>query len=392
MKRRVIILTIGLLVGVLFIQIGVFGKPKEKLNYKKVTMLVGQTKKLKIKNKRKKAKVKWYSKNASIAKVTKRGKVIAKNIGKTTIIAKVRKKKYKCRVVVNNYTLNSNKVKNNNAKPDSKTITTQPQSTIYQETTEEQIIDPQSEKGIVSTLSQKMNIICHRGYKKMAPENSELAFRLAKQNGYNIVETDIKYTKDGVPVMLHDFTINRVARNADGSEITEPIDISTITYDEVLEYDFGIYKSEEFKGTKILTLVNFLELCNELDIHAYLHLFLGTETQIRELYDLVEEHGMKDKVTWFSYSDTLLKYVRDYDYTARLELVVGSVSVETISKAEELKKYGNPVVIDSNTYSREEIELCKNANIPMEVYWINSLNQINSLDSYISGVTVEYIW
>lgn len=406
MKSKLILLTTGLLVGALFLQIGILGKPREKLNHKKVTMFVGQTKKLKIKNKRKNAKVKWYSKNKSVAKVTKKGKVIAKNVGKTTIIAKVKKKKYKCRVVVKSSKIKESS-RNNNCEPVTRDKTTTLEPTAEQPTTENEPtteqttteiasmteqVTTQSEKDIVSILSRSMNVICHRGYKKLAPENSEAAFRLAKQNGYNIVETDIKYTKDGVPVMLHDFTINRVARNADGSEITEPIDISTITYEEVLNYDFGIYKSEEFKGTKILTLVDFLKLCKELDLKAYLHLFMGTEKHIRDLYDLVEEYGMKDKVTWFSYSDTLLKYVRDYDYTARLELVVGSVSVETISKAEELKKYGNPVVIDSNTYSREEIELCKNANIPMEVYWINSLNRINSLDSYISGVTVEYIW
>lgn len=373
MKKKIIILTIGLLVGALFLQIGILGKPREKLNHKKVTMFVGQTKKLKIKNKRKKTKVKWYSKNKSIAKVTKKGKVIAKNIGKTTVIAKVRKKKYKCKIVV---------CKNSDFKSDNSN------NSITEINTQTRKIE---EKDLVSSLSQKMNIICHRGYKALAPENSEAAFRLAKQNGYNIVETDIKYTKDGVPVMLHDFTINRVARNADGSEIIEPIDISTITYEEALKYDFGIYKSEEFKGTKLLTLVDFLKLCNELDLRAYLHLFTGTEVQVRELYDVVEEYGMKDKVTWFSYIDNLLKYVRDYDHTARLELVVGSVTVETISKAEELRQYGNPVVIDSNTYSREEIELCKNANIPMEVYLMKSLDVINGLDSYISGVTVEYI-
>ena len=373
MKRKIIILTIGLLVSALFLQMGVFGKPKQKLNYKKVTMLVGQTKKLKIKNKRKKAKVKWYSKNESIAKVTKKGKVIAKNIGKTTIIAKVKKKKYKCKIVV---------CKNNIVKSDKSNNSTE----INTQTKKIE------EKDIVCSLSQKMNIICHRGYKMLAPENSEAAFRLAKQNGYNIVETDIKYTKDGIPVMLHDFTINRVARNADGSEISEPIDIGSITYEEALQYDFGIYRSEEYKGTKILTLVDFLKVCNELDLNAYLHIFMGTEAQVRELYDLVDEYGMKNKVTWFSYLDTLLKYVRDYDHSARLGLIVGSVSTESISKAEELGKYGNPIVLDSNTYSKEEIELCQNANIPLEVYWINSLNQINSLDSYISGVTVEYIW
>ncbi len=71
---------------------------KNKLNKTKVTIRVGQAVKLKVKNNKK--KVKWSSKNKKVATVTKKGEVKGKKAGKTYIIAKVGKKKYKCRVIV----------------------------------------------------------------------------------------------------------------------------------------------------------------------------------------------------------------------------------------------------------------------------------------------------
>lgn len=73
---------------------------KIKLNKTKATIYVGKTVKLKIKNNTSKKKVKWSSKNKKIASVTKKGKVKGRKAGKTTIIAKVGKKKYKCKVTV----------------------------------------------------------------------------------------------------------------------------------------------------------------------------------------------------------------------------------------------------------------------------------------------------
>ncbi len=77
-----------------------FAAKKTKISKKKMTLVVGQKKKLKIKNKPKKVKVKWKSKNKKIAKVSKKGKVKALRPGKTKIIAKVGKKKYKCKITV----------------------------------------------------------------------------------------------------------------------------------------------------------------------------------------------------------------------------------------------------------------------------------------------------
>lgn len=71
---------------------------KVKLNKTKVTLKVGKTVTLKLKNNKK--KVKWTSSNKKVATVTSKGKVKAKKAGKATITAKVGKKKYKCKVTV----------------------------------------------------------------------------------------------------------------------------------------------------------------------------------------------------------------------------------------------------------------------------------------------------
>ena len=73
-------------------------KAKIKLNKKKVTLTVGKSVKLKLKGTGKKAK--WSSSNESVAMVSSTGKVMAVSVGKAKITAKIKKKKYSCRVTV----------------------------------------------------------------------------------------------------------------------------------------------------------------------------------------------------------------------------------------------------------------------------------------------------
>ena len=79
---------------------GVNAKTTTRLSSKKIVLQVGKTKKLKVKNKPAGVKVVWKSSKKKVATVSKKGKVKAKKPGKTTITAKVGKKKYKCKVIV----------------------------------------------------------------------------------------------------------------------------------------------------------------------------------------------------------------------------------------------------------------------------------------------------
>jgi glycerophosphoryl diester phosphodiesterase len=52
-------------------------------------------------------------------------------------------------------------------------------------------------------------IIAHRGASGSAPENTIPAFKLAVESGADAFELDVRLTADGVPVLLHDRTLNR---------------------------------------------------------------------------------------------------------------------------------------------------------------------------------------
>lgn len=233
----------------------------------------------------------------------------------------------------------------------------------------------------------------HRGYNTTAPENTLPAYKLSKQTGFNYVETDVSFTSDGVAVLLHDASINRTARNADGTEISGTINISDITYEQALNYDFGIWKSNTYAGTKIPTLDQFLSLCKGIMLHPYIELKSNgnyTEAQIRSIIDAVEKHGLKGKATYISFNSTFLTYVKNYDASARLGLIQsGSGSASLLTTAAGLKTSTNEVFVDTYDKSDAWAESCRVAGIPLEIWTINSSATIQTMNPYITGVTSD---
>lgn len=83
------------------------GKPLEakvKLNYKSAHLAPKDTLKLKVKGTKK--KVKWSSSNKKVCTVSKKGKVKAKKTGTATIVARVKGKKLKCKIIVEKKSVN----------------------------------------------------------------------------------------------------------------------------------------------------------------------------------------------------------------------------------------------------------------------------------------------
>ncbi len=103
----------------------------------------------------------------------------------------------------------------------------------------------------------------HRGVGTEAPENTLAAFRLAKEQGYDWVELDTKFTKDNCCVLLHDRTLNRTCRNADGSALDREVRIADITLEQARSYDAGIAMGDACKGEKIPTLEEVLSFSLE---------------------------------------------------------------------------------------------------------------------------------
>ena len=234
--------------------------------------------------------------------------------------------------------------------------------------------------------TKPLNFISHRGYSATAPENTIPAFEQSKEMGYKFVEADISFTKDNIPVLLHDNTISRTS-NGTGK-------ISDLTYEQLLKYDFGSWKSSDYKGLKITTFEEFISLCKDLDLWPYIELKTNgkyTEEQIKILLDIVSEYEIENKVTYISFSAKFLEMIKEQNDSARLGYLVRDVSHETIKTINNLQTEYNNVFVDVKyqSLSASKIKLCKENNIPLEVWTINSKKEVNNLDKYISGITTD---
>lgn len=228
--------------------------------------------------------------------------------------------------------------------------------------------------------------INHRGYNGTAPENTIPAFILSKQKGYKYVEADVAFTSDGVAVLLHDSTIDRTS-NGTGS-------ISALTYNEVLAYDFGSWKSSDYAGVKIPTFTEFVMTCKGIGLHPYIELKSSggyTQEQIAGIVDAVKAAGMEGKVTYISFNATFLGYVKAADSKARLGYLVDYITDTAISTATALKTGENEVFMDAgyNTATAENVALCVENDLPLEIWTVNSQSVIESMDGYVTGVTSD---
>ena len=252
----------------------------------------------------------------------------------------------------------------------------------------------------------------HKGYNTKAPENTLPAFERSAEMGYRYVETDISFTKDGVPVLLHNPSINVMARNPDGSELPpEDIMIDTLTYEEVLQYDFT-KGMKGYKGTKIARLDDFLDLCRAKSLHPYLELKKNGDykkDQIIDLVKLVRSKGMAGKVSWISFEAEYLKWVSQEDPKARLGYlnVVSDEETmkESVKAAKALKTSKNEVFLDlanKTEFVTYDYSLCEKEGLPVEIWVNDELNAfmgiterdvLETLDPYVTGATVDkYIY
>ncbi|MCR4762590.1 MAG: glycerophosphodiester phosphodiesterase [Lachnospiraceae bacterium] len=129
-----------------------------------------------------------------------------------------------------------------------------------------------------------------------APENSMAAFRLAVEAGYGI-ELDVQTTKDGVPVVFHDFTLRRMARFPDGevpveAELNE--DGTPVVPGKICDYTWEELSRFSLLGTKerIPRFDEFLKLVNgRVPLIVELKIELKDLTVCRKASSLLDDYG-----------------------------------------------------------------------------------------------------
>ena len=161
-------------------------------------------------------------------------------------------------------------------------------------------------------MENKVTLTAHRGWRAKYPENTMIGFREALKLDIDGIEMDAHMTADYRIVVCHDGRLDRT------TDMTG--NINEMTLDEIRKADAGIKFGEQFKGERIPTMEEFLELmATRPDIRLLLELKDYPEDIGDFAYasasltlDLCKKYGVfgRDRLTVITFSTAICAWLR----------------------------------------------------------------------------------
>lgn len=151
-------------------------------------------------------------------------------------------------------------------------------------------------------------VIGHRGAAGHAPENTLAGIRMAAALGARWVELDVKLTRDGIPVLLHDARVNRTT---DARGVLSRLDLA-----QTRKFDAGRWFAPEFAGERIPTLAEAITAVRSLGLGVNIEIKATAgrhkETAARSIPIIAEAwSGNFDHVLVSSFSTESLAVAKD---------------------------------------------------------------------------------
>lgn len=152
-------------------------------------------------------------------------------------------------------------------------------------------------------------IIGHRGASAVAPENTIAAFREALAVGADGIEFDVRLTRDGVPVVIHDSTLRRTGRL--------PHRVAELTWAEISKIDIGSWFAETFADETVPSLAELFALFQSNNSTLYLEMKCDSPTEYQPLAEAcvraIEEHALKSRVVVECFQLPAIKILKETD-------------------------------------------------------------------------------
>jgi len=235
------------------------------------------------------------------------------------------------------------------------------------------------------------NVIAHRGANKKAPQNTMPAFITAINEGANGFETDVHLTKDYVPVICHNYTIDATS---DGVG-----EVSSYTLDEIKKFDFGAYFSDKFKGTSLPTLDEFLDVTSKSSAEI-INLELkcprnGMRLLAEKTLESVKKFGCLDRVLISSFSPEILKIIKETDARCKTAFLYPTsqfnVCPPQINPFITVKRIGCDVIHpNALAVTERAVKIARKLGLKINVWTVNDKRTIYKLlDLGVDGIITD---
>lgn len=152
------------------------------------------------------------------------------------------------------------------------------------------------------TPRKHIYIVAHRantykGWQELIPDNSILAIETAIEVGADMVELDVRTTKDSVLVLMHNRTIDETTTGSGK--------VQDFTYEELLQFDMRKKENIE-EGMKVPTLKEALLACKD---KIYVNLDCKKVEKIDDFLQIIKECGVENQVMIYGFNKERCDYV-----------------------------------------------------------------------------------
>jgi glycerophosphoryl diester phosphodiesterase len=233
-------------------------------------------------------------------------------------------------------------------------------------------------------------VIAHRGNSSVAPENTLPAFARAIEVKSDLVELDYHHSSDGVPVVIHDETVDRTT-NAPELLGQQKVLVADLSLAELHRLDAGEWFGEDFKGLKLPTLVESLAA-----IQA------GSTTLIERkagdaqaLIKLLEQEKLTERVVVQSFDWVFVAKCRELSPSLALCTLSGKAASDEQIKAAAATG-ADVIVWNHEKLTRQQIDLIHKLGKKAWVYTVDNRQRATELmaagiDGVITNKPAEMI-
>ena len=232
-------------------------------------------------------------------------------------------------------------------------------------------------------------LIGHRGVRDLAPENTLQSIKKAIELNIKWVEIDVKISKDHIPFLLHDNSLERTT-SGNGSPLN-------YKYSELYKLDAGSWFDEKHKNLHPPTLKETLELCSQKNIGVNIELKPNKgseEANVVAVTELIMKHQFDcqyflSSFDWFS--ATKIKKLLPESYVG---ILIDGFDpkrnfTQVLNKCNEYNFFscGFNITIISD----EIIKVCKNYGILVTVYSSQNIEKNEAEELWNLGVDSIFI-
>lgn len=235
----------------------------------------------------------------------------------------------------------------------------------------------------VSSLTNKeYHLTAHRGLSSVAPENTAASLEQAGKAGYYAAEFDIAPTSDGVWILMHDDTVDRMT---DGEG-----EVGSFTYDEIskLTIDSG-NGIENYPDEKIITLDEAISICRKYSMRPMIEIKGGEPKDMRNVLNAIRISGAEDALI-IDFNSERLEELRRLDSSVELWYLVSKANEETIDFA---KNYNTAIAFNHKRLSNYGmIKSAKQEGITLAAWTVDYLPLMDILTAFgVNYITTNRI-